>query len=94
MQAEIGRQVPGIGLGNHFAVPVGAETVNLHPIVAGETADFLGKETRSMEALQSVIAAGKRRPWNSQPLRARALAAAEAIAAKMGKRLNENGDVV
>jgi eukaryotic-like serine/threonine-protein kinase len=41
-----------------------------------------------------VIAAGKRRPWNSQPLRDRALAAAEAIAAKMGKRLNENGDVV
>ena len=57
-------------------------------------ADFLGKETRTMEALQAVVAAGKRRPWNSQGLRDRATAAAEAIAAKMGKRLNESGDVV
>jgi hypothetical protein len=56
-------------------------------------AEFLGKETRSMAALQAVIAAGKRRPWNSQGLRDKATAAAEAIAARMGKRLNESGDV-
>ncbi|MFT3775529.1 MAG: serine/threonine-protein kinase [Minicystis sp.] len=56
-------------------------------------AEFLGKETRSMEALQAVIAAGKRRPWNSQGLRDKATAAAEAIAGRMGKRLTESGDV-
>jgi predicted Ser/Thr protein kinase len=58
------------------------------------SAEFLGTQTRTMEALQAVIASSKRRPWNSQGLRDRALAAAEAIAAKMGKRLNESGDVV
>ncbi|APR85395.1 serine/threonine protein kinase [Minicystis rosea] len=56
-------------------------------------AEFLGRETRSMEALQAVIAAGKRRPWNSQGLRDKATASAEAIAARMGKRLTESGDV-
>jgi serine/threonine protein kinase len=56
-------------------------------------AEFLGRETRSMEALQAVIAAGKRRPWNSQTLRDTATAAAEQIAARMGKRLTESGDV-
>jgi hypothetical protein len=47
-----------------------------------------------MEALQAVVGATRRRPWNSQGLREQAQAAAEAIAAKMGKRLTENGDVV
>jgi hypothetical protein len=46
-----------------------------------------------MEALQAVIAAGKRRPWNGQALRDRATTAAEAIAARMGRRLDESGDV-
>jgi eukaryotic-like serine/threonine-protein kinase len=58
------------------------------------SAELLGKETRSMEAAQAVIAATKRRPWNSQGLRDRATAAAEAIAAKMGKRLTESGDLL
>ena len=40
-----------------------------------------------------VIAATKRRPWNSQLLRDKATAAAEAIAARMGKRLTESGDL-
>lgn len=57
-------------------------------------AEFLGKETRSMEALQAVIATTKRRPWNSQGLRDASQAAAEAIAARMGKRVTESGDVV
>ncbi len=57
-------------------------------------AELLGRETRSMEALGAVIAAGKRRPWNGQALRDRATAAAEAIAARMGRRLDESGDVV
>ena len=56
-------------------------------------AEYLGKETRSMEAVQAVIAASKRRPWNSQLLRDRATAAAEAIAGRMGKRLTESGDL-
>jgi hypothetical protein len=58
------------------------------------SAELLGQETRTMEALQAVVAAGKRRPWNSQALRDRATAAAESIAAKLGRRLNESGDVV
>jgi len=57
-------------------------------------AEFLGTETRSMEALQAVIASGKRRPWNSQLLRDKSMAAGETIAARMGKRLTESGDVV
>jgi serine/threonine protein kinase len=56
-------------------------------------AELLGKETRTMEAIQAVIAAAKRRPWNSQGLRDRASASAEAIAAKMGRRLNDSGDL-
>jgi predicted Ser/Thr protein kinase len=56
-------------------------------------AEFLGRETRSMEAVQAVIATSKRRPWNSQTLRDTSAAAAEAIAARMGKRLNESGDL-
>jgi hypothetical protein len=56
-------------------------------------AELLGKETRTMEAIQAVIAAAKRRPWNSQGLRDRATASAEAIAAKMGRRLNDSGDL-
>jgi serine/threonine protein kinase len=55
-------------------------------------AEFLGRETRSNEALQAVVGATKRRPWNSQPLRDHATTAAEAIAAKLGKRFAE-GDV-
>ena len=58
------------------------------------SAELLGKETRTMEALQAVVGAGKRRPWNGQALRDRATAAAEAIAARMGVRLSESGDVL
>ena len=57
------------------------------------SAEFLGREMRSMEALSAVIAASKRRPWNSQTLRDTAASAAESIAARMGKRLTESGDV-
>ena len=57
------------------------------------SAEFLGKDTRSMEALQALVGATKRRPWNSQPLRDRSQAAAEAIAAKLGKRLTESGEL-
>jgi hypothetical protein len=40
-----------------------------------------------------VLAATKRRPWNSQGLRDKAQAAAEAIAARLGKRVTESGDI-
>jgi hypothetical protein len=52
-------------------------------------AELLGKEARSNEALAALVGAAKRRPWNSQALRDRAIAAAEAVAAKLGKRLGE-----
>ena len=57
-------------------------------------AELLGKEARSMDALQSVLAANKRRWWNSQPLRDAAMVAAEAIAGRMGKRVTESGDIL
>jgi hypothetical protein len=60
----------------------------------GVAVEMLGREARSMEALQAVLAATKRRWWNSQPLRDKATAAAEAIAARMGRRLTESGEVL
>jgi serine/threonine protein kinase len=57
-------------------------------------AELLGKETRSMEALQALLTATKRRPWNGQLVRDAATAAAEAIAARMGRKLSESGDLV
>ncbi|MCC6552256.1 MAG: protein kinase [Polyangiaceae bacterium] len=55
-------------------------------------AELLGREARSQDALDAAIAAAKRRPWNSQLLRDAAGAAAEAIAARLGKRLLPSGD--
>jgi hypothetical protein len=57
------------------------------------SAELLGREARSQEALDAALAASKRRPWNSQQLRDAASAAAEAIAARLGKRLLPGGDV-
>jgi serine/threonine protein kinase len=56
--------------------------------------ELLGKDARSMEALAAALAATKRRWWNSQPLRDKATAAAEAIAARMGRRVSESGEVL
>ncbi|EYF03056.1 serine/threonine-protein kinase [Chondromyces apiculatus] len=55
-------------------------------------AEMLGKESRSQPALDAVVAAAKRRPWNSGELRDAASAAAEAIAARLGQRLVPSGE--
>jgi serine/threonine protein kinase len=60
----------------------------------GVAAEMLGREARSMEALAAVLTATKRRWWNSQPLRDKAMAAAEAIAARMGRRVTESGEIL
>jgi eukaryotic-like serine/threonine-protein kinase len=60
----------------------------------GVAAEMLGREARSMEALSAVLSATKRRWWNSQPLRDKAMVAAEAIAARMGRRVTESGEVL
>ncbi|MGK4007292.1 protein kinase [Sorangium sp. So ce1036] len=57
------------------------------------SAELLGREASSQEALDAALAASKRRPWNSQALRDVATAAAEAIAARMGERISTGGDL-
>src|SRR6185436_567303 len=56
-------------------------------------AELLGREGKSMEALEAVIGATRRRPWNSGQLRDAALLAAEAIAARLGKRITASGEI-
>jgi eukaryotic-like serine/threonine-protein kinase len=56
-------------------------------------AELLGRETRSMEALQSLVKEARRRWGNSPQLREKAGAAAEAIAARLGRRITESGDI-
>jgi hypothetical protein len=57
------------------------------------SAELLGREARSQEALDAALAAAKRRPWNSQQLRDAAAAAAEAVAARLGRRILPGGEV-
>ncbi len=57
-------------------------------------ADLLGQNSKTMEALDAVLQASKRRWWNTQPLRESALAAAEAIAARLGRRISAAGEVI
>ncbi len=57
-------------------------------------ADLLGKNSKEMAALEAVLAASKRRWWNTQPLRDAATLAAEAIAGRLGRRISPNGDVL
>ena len=57
-------------------------------------AEYLGRDARSQEALDAVVAAAKRRPWNGQMLRDRALESANAIAGRLGKRLTATGDLI
>jgi eukaryotic-like serine/threonine-protein kinase len=79
---------------------VAVETLQRHGILADEaveqtrslSAELLGREARSQEALDAALAATKRRPWNSQSLRDISTAAAEAIAARLGKRIPPSGD--
>jgi predicted Ser/Thr protein kinase len=57
-------------------------------------AELLGQHAQNMTALEAVLAASKRRWWNTQPLRDAATVAAEAIAAKLGRRISPNGEVI
>jgi len=57
-------------------------------------AELLGQNARTMEALDAVLQAAKRRWWNTQPLRDAAMVAAEAIAQKLGRRISPAGEVI
>ncbi|WP_437600823.1 protein kinase [Sorangium sp. So ce590] len=80
---------------------VAVELLQRHGLLADEateqtrclSAELLGREARSQEALDAALAASKRRPWNSQALRDAASAAAEAIAARLGKGISTAGDL-
>ncbi|CAN91012.1 Protein kinase [Sorangium cellulosum So ce56] len=80
---------------------VAVELLQRHGLLADDaaeqtrclSAELLGREARSQEALDAALAASKRRPWNSQALRDAAGAAAEAIAARLGKRISTAGEV-
>ncbi|WP_437677994.1 protein kinase domain-containing protein [Sorangium sp. So ce131] len=80
---------------------VAVETLQRHGLLADDaveqtrclSAELLGREARSQEALDAALAAAKRRPWNSQPLRDAAAAAAEAIAARLGRRIAPGGEL-
>ena len=79
---------------------VAIEALQKHGLLTDESveqtraisAELLGREARSQEALDAALAAAKRRPWNSQLLRDAATTAAEAVAARLGKRLLPSGD--
>jgi hypothetical protein len=83
------------------AEPVVIEIVQKHGLLVDEAveetralaADLLGQRSRSSDALQAVLGATKRRWWNTQLLREAAARAAEAIAARIGKRLSPAGEV-
>jgi hypothetical protein len=80
--------------------PVVIEIVQKHGLFVDDAveqtralaAELLGQRARSNEALQAVLAATKRRWWNTQPLRDAAVRAAEAIGARMGKRVSAGGE--
>ncbi|AKT37756.1 serine/threonine-protein kinase [Chondromyces crocatus] len=79
---------------------VAVEVLNRHGLLVDEAveqtrtlaAEMLGRESRSQQALDAVVAAAKRRPWNSGELREAATAAAEAIAARLGQRFAPSGE--
>ncbi|WP_438018343.1 protein kinase [Sorangium sp. So ce315] len=80
---------------------VAVELLQRHGLLAGDaaeqtrclSAELLGREACSQEALDAALGAAKRRPWNSQPLRDAASAAAEAIAARLGERIPTAGEL-
>ena len=78
------------------------ELINKHGLLADDAlegtralcAELLGREARSIEALEAVMNATKRRFWNSASLRDVAVAAAESIAARLGKRITAAGEIL
>ncbi len=81
---------------------IAVEVVQKHGLLVDESleqtralcAELLGQHARSMEALDAVLQASKRRWWNTQPLRDAALVAAETIAQKLGRRISPAGEVI
>jgi acyl-CoA reductase-like NAD-dependent aldehyde dehydrogenase len=57
-------------------------------------AELLGKHAKSQEALEAVLQAVRKRWWNTQLLRDAALVAAEAIAARIGRRISPAGELI
>jgi hypothetical protein len=84
------------------AEQIAVEVVQKHGLLVDEAleqtralcAELLGQNAKSMEALDAVLQASKRRWWNTQPLRDAALVAAEAIAQKLGRRISPAGEVI
>jgi len=81
---------------------IAMEIVQKHGLLVDESleqtralcAELLGQTSKSMEALDAVLQASKRRWWNTQPLRDAALIAAETIAQKLGRRISPAGEVI
>ncbi|NUO50932.1 MAG: serine/threonine protein kinase [Polyangiaceae bacterium] len=81
---------------------IAVEIVQKHGLLVDESleqtralcAELLGQHAKSMEALDAVLQASKRRWWNTQPLRDAALVAAETIAQKLGRRISPAGEVI
>ena len=77
------------------------EIVQKHGLMADEAldrtrllcAELLGREGRSVEALTAVLSATKRRWWNGPAVRDAASSAANALAARLGKRITESGEL-
>jgi hypothetical protein len=57
-------------------------------------AEMLARTATSMEALEAVMGAGRRRPWNSAFLRDAAGQSAEPIATRLGKRITASGEIL
>jgi hypothetical protein len=81
---------------------IAIEIVQKHGLLVDEAleqtralcAELLGQHSKTMEALDAVLQASKRRWWNTQPLRDAALIAAESIAQKLGRRISPTGEVI
>ena len=77
------------------------EIVQKHGLLADDAVDqtraicaeLLGRESKSPEALDAVVGATRRRPWNSALLRDAAAIAAEPIAKRLGKRITASGEI-
>jgi serine/threonine protein kinase len=63
-------------------------------LTRGICAELLGQHAKSSEALEAVLQAVRKRWWNTQPLRETAYAAAESIAARLGRRVSPAGEII
>jgi predicted Ser/Thr protein kinase len=56
-------------------------------------AELLGRESRAVASLEAVCQAARKRWWNTPALREKAQAAAEALAARLGKKVGPGGEL-